>query len=91
MSVSYCWLTVSHLIFIHETGSTNPTGLNSFSLKVPFHQYFTVKDGVALVLYFILLGILALFLPTSLGDAENYNQADALVTPVHIKPEFYLL
>lgn len=84
-------LTVSHLIFIHETGSTNPTGLNSFSLKVPFHQYFTVKDGVALVLYFILLGILALFLPTSLGDAENYNQADALVTPVHIKPEFYLL
>lgn len=42
-------------------------------------------------MYFILLGFLALFVPTSLGDAENYNQADALVTPVHIKPELYFL
>jgi len=82
---------VSHLIFIHETGSTNPTGLNRFSLKVPFHQYFTVKDGVTLVIYFMFLAFLALFVPTRLGDAENYNQADALVTPVHIKPEFYFL
>lgn len=82
---------MSHLIFIHETGSTNPTGLNRFSLKVPFHQYFRVKDGVALVIYLMLLGLLALFIPTRLGDAENYNQADALVTPVHIKPELYFL
>jgi len=37
------------------------------------------------------LGFLALLVPTSLGDAENYNQADALVTPVHIKPELYFL
>lgn len=83
--------TISHLILIHETGSTNPIGLNRFSLKVPFHQYFRVKDGVALVFYFMFLRFLALFVPTSLGDAENYNQADALVTPVHIKPEFYFL
>nr|BDC91892.1 cytochrome b [Armandia sp. GK-2021] len=84
-------LTITHLIYIHETGSSNPTGLNSFSLKVPFHQYFTYKDAVALVIYFILLGSLAFFMPATLGDAENYNPADALVTPAHIKPEFYFL
>lgn len=80
-----------HLVYIHETGSTNPTGLNRFSLKVPLHQYYTYKDGLALVIYFFCLGVLVLLMPTLLGDAENYNQADALVTPAHIKPEFYFL
>lgn len=84
-------LTVTHLIYIHETGSSNPTGLNRLSLKVPFHQYLTYKDAVALVAYFIFLGALAFFMPSTLGDAENYNPADALVTPAHIKPEFYFL
>lgn len=82
---------MTHLIYIHETGSRNPTGLNRFSLKVPFHQYFTYKDGVALVAFLIFLGFLALFVPAALGDAENYNPADALVTPAHIKPELYFL
>lgn len=83
--------TAVHLAFIHQKGSRNPTGLNSYSLKVPLHQYFTIKDAVALLAYIALLGTIVLFFPTYLGDPENYNQADALVTPVHIKPELYFL
>jgi len=83
--------TAVHLAFIHQKGSRNPTGLNSYSLKVPFHQYLTVKDAVALFAYLAFIGSLVIFFPALLGDPENYNQADALVTPVHIKPEFYFL
>lgn len=80
-----------HLAFIHQKGSRNPTGLNRYSLKVPLHQYFTIKDAVALFAYFAFLGVIVLLFPALFGDPENYNQADALVTPVHIKPEFYFL
>lgn len=84
-------ITVVHLILIHQKGSSNPTGLNRLSLKVPLHQYFTVKDGVALLALILFIGTLAFLFPTSIGDCENYNYADPLVTPAHIKPELYFL
>nr|YP_009310630.1 cytochrome b [Squaliolus aliae]AOT81516.1 cytochrome b [Squaliolus aliae] len=84
-------LTLIHLLFLHETGSNNPMGLNSDMDKIPFHPYFTYKDLLGFLMMTILLTSLALFSPNLLGDAENFIPANPLVTPPHIKPEWYFL
>nr|ACS16111.1 cytochrome b [Algyroides marchi] len=80
-----------HLLFLHETGSNNPTGLNFNSDKIPFHPYYSYKDllGAAIMLSSLLF--VALFSPNLLGDPENFSPANPLVTPPHIKPEWYFL
>nr|UER93424.1 cytochrome b [Chimaera opalescens] len=83
--------TVIHIIFLHETGSNNPTGLNSDSDKISFHPYFIYKDALGFAFLLILLMTLALFTPNLLGDPENFTPANPLVTPTHIKPEWYFL
>nr|YP_004347939.1 cytochrome b [Colomesus asellus]BAK09690.1 cytochrome b [Colomesus asellus] len=83
--------TVAHLIFLHETGSNNPLGLNSDADKVSFHPYFSYKDLVGFAALLIPLVILSLFSPNSLGDPDNFTPANPLVTPTHIKPEWYFL
>nr|AFA33972.1 cytochrome b [Cyclemys tcheponensis] len=80
-----------HLIFLHETGSNNPTGLNSSADKIPFHPYFSYKDLLGLVLMLTLLLTLALFSPYLLSDPDNFTPANPLSTPPHIEPEWYFL
>ena len=84
-------LTVIHLLFLHQTGSNNPLGINSNSRKIPFHIYYRVKDIIGFIIITITLLAVALFWPTSLGDPDNFLPANPLVTPVHIKPEWYFL
>ena len=83
--------TIIHLLFLHETGSNNPTGLNSDSDKVPFHPYFTYKDLLGFAVLLAILAALSLFSPNLLGDPDNFTPANPLVTPPHIKPEWYFL
>nr|YP_007627186.1 cytochrome b [Chaeturichthys stigmatias]AGH15500.1 cytochrome b [Chaeturichthys stigmatias]QDA81972.1 cytochrome b [Chaeturichthys stigmatias] len=83
--------TILHLLFLHETGSSNPTGLNSDSDKIPFHPYFTWKDYFGFAIMLLALTSLALFAPNYLGDPDNFTPANPLVTPPHIKPEWYFL
>nr|ACR03113.1 cytochrome b [Sphaerodactylus vincenti] len=80
-----------HLMFLHETGSNNPTGLNSNTDKITFHPYFSYKDMLGAATMLMLLLYLALFSPYLLGDPENFSPANPLVTPPHIKPEWYFL
>nr|ACR03110.1 cytochrome b [Sphaerodactylus vincenti] len=80
-----------HLMFLHETGSNNPTGLNSNTDKIAFHPYFSYKDTLGAATMLMLLLYLALFSPYLLGDPENFSPANPLVTPPHIKPEWYFL
>nr|QDV39941.1 cytochrome b [Podarcis carbonelli] len=80
-----------HLLFLHETGSNNPTGLNSNTDKIPFHPYYSYKDLLGVMMIITLLLFLALFAPNLLGDPENFSPANPLVTPPHIKPEWYFL
>nr|UYG47244.1 cytochrome b [Thraupis episcopus] len=84
-------LTLVHLTFLHETGSNNPMGIPSDCDKIPFHPYYTIKDILGFVLMLSLLVSLALFSPNLLGDPENFTPANPLVTPPHIKPEWYFL
>nr|YP_009685750.1 cytochrome b [Aphyosemion kouamense]QDU92065.1 cytochrome b [Aphyosemion kouamense] len=83
--------TMVHLIFLHETGSNNPAGINSDSDKVPFHPYFSYKDLVGFAILITALAMISLFSPNLLGDPENFTPANPLVTPPHIKPEWYFL
>nr|BDX53020.1 cytochrome b [Rhodeus ocellatus kurumeus] len=83
--------TILHLLFLHETGSNNPAGLNSDADKISFHPYFSYKDLLGFVLMLMALTSLALFSPNLLGDPENFTPANPLVTPPHIKPEWYFL
>nr|YP_010956665.1 cytochrome b [Trachonurus sulcatus]WMY89758.1 cytochrome b [Trachonurus sulcatus] len=83
--------TLLHLLFLHEAGSTNPTGLNSNADKIPFHPYYSYKDLLGFILLLAPLTALALFAPNLLGDPDNFTPANPLVTPPHIKPEWYFL
>jgi len=84
-------LSLIHLLFLHQTGSNNPLGLNSNLNKIPFHPYFSFKDTFGFTLIFWILLSLALINPYLLGDTENFIPANPLVTPVHIQPEWYFL
>nr|AAS01745.1 cytochrome b [Ictalurus lupus] len=83
--------TLLHALFLHETGSNNPVGLNSDADKISFHPYFSYKDLLGFIFLITALASLALFSPNLLGDPENFTPANPLVTPPHIKPEWYFL
>nr|ABB54781.1 cytochrome b [Balistes capriscus] len=83
--------TLLHLLFLHETGSNNPLGMNSDVDKIPFHPYFSYKDLLGFIIALLALSSLALFSPNLLGDPDNFTPANPLVTPPHIKPEWYFL
>jgi len=86
-------IVLLHLLALHTTGSNNPTGVPMKSKKdsIPFHPYFTIKDMVGFVLFFIIFGYFLFFYPNALGHPDNYIPANPLVTPAHIVPEWYFL
>ena len=87
---------VLHLWALHAAGQNNPVGIlipkdREKKDTVPFHPYFTVKDGFAIILFMILFAVFVFFMPNALGHADNYIPANPLVTPAHIVPEWYML
>ena len=86
-------VVVLHIWALHVPGNNNPTGVNVKSPKdtVPFHPYYTVKDGFAVSVFVIVFAIFVFYMPDALGDAINYVKANPLQTPQHIVPEWYLL
>lgn len=84
-------LIILHLYFLHIYGSSNPTGTNRNLNKIYFHIYFTFKD----ILGFILIINIFIFIiyqkPYIFSDPDNFIQANPLITPTHIQPEWYFL
>ena len=82
-----------HIWALHVPGNNNPTGVNVKSKEdtVPFHPYYTVKDGFAIVVFMIMFATFVFYNPNALGHADNYIPANPLVTPAHIVPEWYFL
>ena len=65
-----------HIWALHVPGNNNPLGIDVKSPQdtVPFHPYYTVKDGVlSRRCFLILFGCLVFFAPNILGDPENYT------------------
>jgi ubiquinol-cytochrome c reductase cytochrome b subunit len=83
--------TIIHLLFLHQTGSNNPLGINSNTDKIPFHPYFSFKDIFGFSIIISRLTFICLRAPYILGDPDNFIPANPLVTPPHIQPEWYFL
>lgn len=84
-------LVIVHLLFLHNTGSRNPLGIKSNSIKTPFHHHYSTKDTIGFIILLVVLSAIAFFYPNLLTDPENFIPANPLVTPTHIKPEWYFL
>ena len=76
---------------LHIPGSSNPLGISVQGPQdtIPFHPYFTAKDGFTLALYLLIFSVVVFFAPNFLGHADNYIMANPLSTPSHIVPEWY--
>lgn len=84
-------LTAIHFVFLHETGSNNPLGVERDHSLIPFHPYYTTKDVLGVIIAITRLTIVVIFLPYLFTEPENYIPANPLSTPLHIKPEWYFL
>ena len=82
-----------HIWALHVPGNNNPTGVSVKGSQdtLPFHPYYTMKDAFAIVVFFMFFAFWIFFAPNYLGHAINYEQANPLVTPAHIVPEWYYL
>jgi ubiquinol-cytochrome c reductase cytochrome b subunit len=83
-----------HVWALHVTGQNNPTGVEVKNVKkdtVPFTPYATMKDGFAIAAFLVLYAWMTFFVPNYLGHPDNYIEANPLVTPPHIVPEWYFL
>jgi len=82
---------ILHVWALHIPGSSNPTGVDVKGEQdtVPFHPYYTAKDGFGLGIFLIVFATLIFFAPNFLGHADNYIEANPLSTPAHIVPEWY--
>ena len=83
-------LVMLHLMFLHEVGSTNPLGIASVD-NVGFASYFIIKDILSSLCFLFVLFFLVFFHPNLLSHSDNYIEANPLVTPSHIVPEWYFL
>ena len=87
-------VVILHIWALHVPGNGNPAGVDVKDVKkdtVPFHPYYTVKDGFAIVVFMILFSVVVFYFPAALGHTDNYIEANPLVTPAHIVPEWYML
>nr|ALO20738.1 cytochrome b [Euphysa aurata] len=84
-------LIIIHLVLLHSSGSSNPFGVSSNIDKTQFHPFFIIKDVFGFFILGLILIILVFYYPNTLGDPENFINANPLVTPTHIMPEWYFL
>jgi ubiquinol-cytochrome c reductase cytochrome b/c1 subunit len=86
-------VVVLHIWALHVPGSNNPAGIEPRGDKdtLPFHPYFTIKDGFALVCFLVFYSWFVFYVPNYLGHADNYIEANPMQTPAHIVPEWYYL
>uniref|UniRef100_A0AAU6QE72 Cytochrome b n=1 Tax=Sperchon placodermus TaxID=3136837 RepID=A0AAU6QE72_9ACAR len=84
-------MIIIHIMTLHEMGSSNPTGLKNQNDKIMFHPFFSWKDMTAPIIIVYLYLFMIMMNPNLLGDPENYNPANPMLTPIHIQPEWYFL
>lgn len=96
------FLVFIHLVALHYVGSNNPDGIDIKEKKnrqgipldgIPFHPYYTVKDFMGLTVFLIVFALVVFFSPGMHGlflETENYLPANALMTPEHIAPVWYM-
>nr|QLD97022.1 cytochrome b [Proknekalia peringueyi] len=84
-------MIIVHISLLHETGSSNPLGTSLNIDKIPFHPYFSLKDLVGVFLTLNMFFMIIMIYPNMFSDPENFLEANPLITPPHIQPEWYFL
>ena len=87
-------LVILHIWALHVPGNNNPIGIDLKKPSkdtVPFHPYIVIKDLFALLIFLLVFAFFVFYSPNILGHSDNYIEANPLVTPAHIVPEWYLL
>jgi ubiquinol-cytochrome c reductase cytochrome b subunit len=84
-------VVILHVWALHIPGSNNPTGVDVKEEQdtVPFHPYYTSKDGFGVAVYLTLFAIVIFFMPDIVASPDNYIPANPMSTPAHIEPEWY--
>ncbi len=86
------FFVILHIAALLVHGSNNPEGVEPQKKDtIPFHPYYTIKDVFGFGIYFIIFAYFVFYKPNALGHPDNYIEADPLVTPAHIVPEWYFL
>nr|AAO18422.2 cytochrome b [Melipona bicolor] len=80
-----------HLMTLHISGSSNPIHSKSNIYKIIFHQYFSIKDLITIMMIMLIFMLINLQNPYMLSDPDNFKMANPMITPSHIKPEWYFL
>ncbi|HET9459581.1 MAG TPA: cytochrome b/b6, partial [Sphingomicrobium sp.] len=86
-------VVILHIWALHIPGSGNPTGVDVKDEKdtLPFHPFYTAKDGWFAAAVLLVYAVFVYFLPNALAHPDNYIPANPLATPAHIVPEWYFL
>jgi quinol-cytochrome oxidoreductase complex cytochrome b subunit/NADH:ubiquinone oxidoreductase subunit 2 (subunit N) len=84
-------LAFLHLILLHQPGSNNPLGVNSIYDRIPFYPYYYVKDLFGFFMFIWIFSFFVIYAPNYMGHPDNYIEANPMVTPAHIVPEWYFL
>nr|ANP26197.1 apocytochrome b [Campylaephora sungminbooi] len=84
-------VSLLHITLLHQEGSNNPLGIETKVDKISMFPYFIIKDVLGLILFFIFFCLFIYFYPNILGHSDNYIEANPMVTPAHIVPEWYFL
>lgn len=95
-------LVIFHLVALRQVGSNNPEGVEIKSVQesqveglrmVPFHPHYTMKD-IRYGLVFLAIFLIIVFFAPAVGgyflEPENMRPADPWITPLEIKPIWYL-
>jgi ubiquinol-cytochrome c reductase cytochrome b/c1 subunit len=83
-----------HVWALHVVGQNNPAGVEIKDVEkdtVPFTPHATMKDAFGMVCFLIFFAWFVFYNPNYLGHADNYIEANPMVTPAHIVPEWYYL
>jgi ubiquinol-cytochrome c reductase cytochrome b/c1 subunit len=82
---------ILHLILLHDAGSSNPLGIVAKKDTLRFYNYFIIKDLFGITVFFLIFSYFLFFDPNLAGHPDNYIEANPMVTPKHIVPEWYFL
>jgi ubiquinol-cytochrome c reductase cytochrome b subunit len=82
---------ILHLTLLHQNGSNNPLGVTIINDRISFYPYLYVKDLFSFFLFVLVFSYFVIYSPNTRGHPDNYIEANPLVTPAHIVPEWYYL
>lgn len=84
-------LVLVHFELLHSNGSSSASFSLYFLDYINMMPTFVFIDIIAILFYLFFFMLVLFFFPYYFFEADNFTKANSLVTPAHIKPEWYFL